>query len=106
MALKQIDGVITDVDESVEAAVKASEYIEKRDDILKDMHDTVKLQSEIDTITENHLGNTIDTNFNSVSSKQKGGYRFHGINTQFKQVSTVTTRQSVRRKFPLGIRMA
>ena len=102
MALKQIDGVITDV----ETAVKASEYIEKQDDILKDMHDTVKLQSEIDTITENHLGNTIDMNLENVSSKQKGGYRFHGANTQFKQVSTVTTRQSFRRKFPFGIRMA
>ena len=102
MALKQIDGVIADV----ETAVKASEYIEKRDDILKDMHDTVQLQSEIDTITENHLGNTIDTNFKSKSSKQKGGYRFHGANTQFNQVSTVTTSKSLRRKFPLGIRMA
>lgn len=93
MTLKQIDGVIADV----ETAVKASEYIEKRDDILKDMHDTIGLQSEINKVAQYRATEM-------KSERQKGAYRYHGINTQFKQFSTNTSRKSFRRKYPLGIR--
>ncbi len=95
MALKQVDGVIVDVE--------TANISEKRDEILKDMSDTIAVQNQINDIVDKRAS---EISNQDIDKMVKGGYRYHGINTQFKQVSLNTTRRSYRRRFPLGIRYA
>jgi len=85
--LRMIDGEIQ--------AVKENKY----DEILGDMYDTI---SEDKSLDEPETEEPIE----ETTMRMKGGYRYHGINTQFKQVTRENTRRHWRRKFPLGIRYA
>ena len=83
--LRMIDGEVQ--------AIKENKY----DEILGDMYDTISEDKTLDEV-ENQIDET--------SMQVMGGYRYHGINTQFKQVTRENTRRHWRRKFPLGIRYA
>ena len=85
--LRMIDGEVQAVQEN------------KYDEILGDMYDTISEDKSLDeTETEEPI--------EEITMRMKGGYRYHGINTQFKQVTRENTRRHWRRKFPLGIRYA
>lgn len=74
----------------------------KYNEILGDMYDTIT-EDKLLTDTENNLDEETSEQV-ETSMQMSGGYRFHGINTQFKQVSLNTTRNHWRRRYKLGTR--
>ena len=74
----------------------------KYNEILGDMYDTIT-EDELLAEPENNLDEETSEQV-ETSMQMSGGYRFHGINTQFKQVSLNTTRNHWRRRYKLGTR--
>ena len=95
--LRMIDGEVKAIHEN------------KYNEILGDMYDTItedKLLTETERREVRTLNNLDEETSEQVetSMQMSGGYRFHGINTQFKQVSLNTTRNHWRRRYKLGTR--
>tara|TARA_B100000780_G_scaffold16537_1_gene10846 strand:- start:9 stop:278 length:270 start_codon:yes stop_codon:yes gene_type:complete len=82
MAIELVNGQLQDVKE------------QKIQEILKDMSDTINMQTQIDEIKGDHVEK-------QIQSMQRGGE----INTQFKQSSSKqTTRKSFKRVYKIGTR--
>ena len=85
----------------IDGEVKAV-HKNKYNEILGDMYDTIT-EDELLAEPENNLDEETSEQV-ETSMQMSGGYRFHGINTQFKQVSLNTTRNHWRRRYKLGTR--
>jgi hypothetical protein len=66
------------------------------DKIIGEMAETFAIDKKMDDIVQSEAERITDTSYNVVAPV---------LNTQRKQVSTSTTRKSVRRQFKAGFRM-
>jgi len=89
--LRMIDGEIQAVAEN------------KYEEILGDMYDTITGEPVEDVQNKNL--DILPESRVETSMKTTGAYRYHGNNTQFKQVSLNTTRMHWRRRHKLGTRL-